>query len=116
LPGFKSYQGSVKGISFSQDGKQLATVGDHGSVRLWNLSGQQLAEFKGHQGVVRSLSFSSDGKLLATASEDGTAILWRVRGLNELLTEGCDWLQDYFVTHPEALKKLEVCHNSKYGN
>ncbi len=113
LPGFKSYQGSVKGISFSQDGKQLATVGDHGSVRLWNLSGQQLAEFKGHQGIVRSLSFSSGGKLLATAGEDGTAILWRVRGLDELLSEGCDWLKDYFVTHPEAFKKLEICHNSK---
>ncbi|HEY9727630.1 MAG TPA: AAA-like domain-containing protein [Chroococcales cyanobacterium] len=109
LPGFKTYQGSIKNISFSLDGKQIATVGDHGTVRLWTLSGQQVAEFKGHQDIVRSLSFSPDGRLLATAGEDGTAILWHIRGLDELLAEGCDWLRDYFDTHPDDLKKLEVC-------
>jgi WD40 repeat protein len=113
LKTFNTYQGSLKNISFSQDGKQIATVGYHGTVRLWTLSGRQLAEFKGHQDIVRSLNFSPDGKLLATAGEDGTAILWRIRGLDELLAEGCDWLQDYFITHPDALKKLDVCHNRK---
>ncbi|MFB8788143.1 MAG: AAA-like domain-containing protein [Potamolinea sp.] len=109
LTEFKSSQGSIKNINFSHNGKQIVTVGNHGAVRLWNLSGQLIAEFKGHQDIVRSLSFSQDGKLLATAGEDGTAIIWRIRGLDELLTEGCDWLKDYFITNPEELKKLEVC-------
>jgi WD40 repeat protein len=106
---FKSYQGSIKNISFSPDSKLIATTGDYGTVRLWTLSGQKVAEFKGHENIVRSLSFSPDGKLLVTAQKGGTAILWRVRGLDELLAEGCGWLHDYFDTHPEALKKLEVC-------
>ncbi len=114
LAEFETYQGRVRAINFSPNGKLLATGGDYGTVRLWNFSGQQLAEFKGHQkGIIRSLYFSPDGKLLATASEDGTAIVWRIRGLDELLTEGCDWLHDYFVTHPEALKKLEVCQKRR---
>ncbi|MEW6491534.1 MAG: AAA-like domain-containing protein [Cyanobacteriota bacterium] len=109
LAEFNSYQGSIKNISFSPDGKLIATVGDYGTVRLWTLSGKLLAEFKGHQNIVRSLSFSPDGKLLVTAEKGGTAIVWRVRGLDELLAEGCDWLNDYFDTHPDALKKVEVC-------
>jgi WD40 repeat protein len=57
------------------------------------------------------MSFSPDGERLATTGEDGTVRLWRVEGLDELLSRGCDWLKDYLATHPEALKKLEVCHN-----
>ncbi|HEY9612999.1 eIF2A-related protein [Allocoleopsis sp.] len=110
LAEFQTYQGRVRTINFSPDGKLLAIGGDYGTVRLWNFSGQQLAEFKGHQkGVIRSVYFSPHGELLATASDDGTVILWRIRRLDELLADGCNWLSDYFDTHPEALKKLEVC-------
>jgi WD40 repeat protein len=110
LAKFQTYQGRVRTINFSPDGKLLAIGGDYGTVRLWNFSGQQLAEFKGHQqGVIRSVYFNPDGKLLAAASDDGTVMLWPVRKLDELLAEGCGWLSDYFDTHPEALKKLEVC-------
>jgi WD40 repeat protein len=57
------------------------------------------------------MSFSPTGECLATAGKDGTVRLWRVEGLNELLSRGCDWLKDYFATHPKALEKLQVCQN-----
>ncbi|MEH2008581.1 WD40 repeat domain-containing protein [Nostoc sp.] len=60
---------------------------------MWNLSGQQVAEFTGHQGNIKSADFSPNGELLATASDDNTAIVWRIRGLDELLHEGCDRLK-----------------------
>ncbi|MBD2385910.1 nSTAND1 domain-containing NTPase [Cylindrospermum sp. FACHB-282] len=106
---FKTYQSRVRSISFSPDGKLLATASATKKIRLWNLSGQQIAEFTGHQGNIKSADFSPNGKLLATASSDNTAILWRVRGLDQLLDEGCDRLKDYFITHPEEKKKLSVC-------
>jgi WD40 repeat protein len=55
------------------------------------------------------VSFSPDGQTLATASDDGTARLWQEEGLAELLARGYDWLQDYFVSHPEAREKLTRC-------
>jgi WD40 repeat protein len=67
-------------VSFSLDGKTLATAGEDGTARIWNLSGQQLVQFKGHQGLVFSVSFSPDGKTVATAGGDGTARLWNLSG------------------------------------
>jgi len=111
LAQWNTHQGEATSLSFSPDGQIIATAGKDGTVKLWNLSGQQLAEFKGHQGCVRSVSFCDSGKRIATTGDDGTVRLWRVEELDELLSRGCDWLKDYFVTHPEALEKLEVCQN-----
>ncbi|MDF5740337.1 MULTISPECIES: WD40 repeat domain-containing protein [unclassified Nostoc] len=86
-------QGRVTQINFSRDGKLLSTSSASYTTRLWNLSGQQVAEFTGHQGNIKSADFSPNGELLATASDDNTAIVWRIRGLDELLHEGCDRLK-----------------------
>ncbi len=73
------------------------------------MSGRQFARYNSNQGTIYGISFSPDGQCFATAGQDGIVKLWRVEGLDELLKKGRDWLKNYFVTHPEALKKLEVC-------
>jgi WD40 repeat protein len=67
-------------VSFSPDGKTIATASWDNTARLWNLQGQLIQEFKGHQGEVNSVSFSPDGKTIATASWDNTARLWNLQG------------------------------------
>ncbi len=85
---FQGHQDEIYSVSFSPDGKTLATAGDDGTARLWNTSGQQLSLLKGHQGGVRSVSFSPDGKTLATAGDDGTARLWNTSGQQLSLLKG----------------------------
>jgi WD40 repeat protein len=108
---WKAHQGEVTSISCSPDGQIIATAGREGIAKLWTIYGQRLAEFKGHQGAIRTVSFCGSGKRIATAGDDGTVQLWRVEGLEELLARGRDWLEDYWVTYPEALRQLEACQN-----
>jgi WD40 repeat protein len=77
---FSGHQGFVWSVSFSPDGKSIATGSSDNTARLWDLSGNQLAEFKGHRDWVTSLSFSPDGNYLATASCDGTVRVWSLFG------------------------------------
>jgi WD40 repeat protein len=77
---------------------------------VWDLSGRLFAELKHQDGVI-SASFSPDGQRLVTGEFYGTVRLWRIDGLDQLLVRGCNWLKDYFVTHPEEQKKLHVCQN-----
>ena len=98
----KGHVGSIKNLTFSSDGQQLATVGEDGTVRVWDILGRQIAQFE------NALGLSLDGSYVATFENDYLQ-LWRVQGLNDLLNSGCDWLQDYFVTHPEVQEDLQVC-------
>ncbi|OKH55588.1 hypothetical protein NIES2101_04200, partial [Calothrix sp. HK-06] len=92
-----------------EDGKLIATGSTNRTVRLWTSSGKQLAELRGHQGIIRSVNFSPDSKLLGTASEDGAAIIWQIKDLNQLINEGCTWLQDYFNSNPQQKIQFNTC-------
>ncbi|MBW4512337.1 MAG: hypothetical protein KME64_38470 [Scytonematopsis contorta HA4267-MV1] len=66
-------------ITFSPDGKILATGHTEGYICLWDVtSGQQLIKFLGHFHPIWCISFSPDGSVLATGSDDKVIKLWDI--------------------------------------
>jgi WD40 repeat protein len=107
LAELKRHQDAIENVKFSPSGDRLATASLDG-IKLWSLQGQLLAEFKEVRGP-SSFHFSPDGKRLMIVNGLGTFKTWRVEKLPQMLQRGCDWLEDYLSTHPEARKRLKVC-------
>jgi WD40 repeat protein len=94
---FKGHANAVECLTFSPDGKRLAS-GDGlrtfreakpvpGVVKVWDAqTGQELVTFKGHGYCVLSVTFSPDGKRLASAAEDGTVKVWDAQTGQEFLS------------------------------
>ena len=69
----------VKSISFSPDGKTLASGSSDNSVQLWNArTGRHRRTLAVYTDNVESVSFSPDGQVLASGSGN-TVRLWNVR-------------------------------------
>jgi eukaryotic-like serine/threonine-protein kinase len=75
----RGHKDSVYSVTYSLDGKRLATTSKDKTARIWDAeTGRELATFRGHGGDVNRSEFSPDGRLLATAADDRTVRLWNV--------------------------------------
>ena len=67
----------VMSVSFSPDGKTIASGSHDETIRLWETStGKLIRTLTGHTGSIMSVSFSPDGKTIASGGYDNTIRLW----------------------------------------
>ncbi|MEH1858802.1 MAG: caspase family protein [Nostoc sp.] len=78
---FRGHEGDVNSVAISADGQTIVSGGGDGTMRLWNLQGQTLAEpLHGHEGDVWSVAISADGQTIVSGGLDGTVRLWNLQG------------------------------------
>jgi WD40 repeat protein/serine/threonine protein kinase len=81
---------AIRAMCLSRDDRRLATAGDDGIVRIWNVrSGRLDRELSGHRGAIYALSFGPNRAELVSGGHDGQLRLWNAdtgRGMATLAT------------------------------
>jgi ribosome assembly protein 4 len=71
------HQKQVNHVSFSPNGRLIASAAFDNHVKLWNATdGKFLFSLRGHVGPVYMTSFSADSRLLVSGSKDTTLKVW----------------------------------------
>ena len=81
------HPGSVERVSFSPDGKTLASGGQDNTLRLWDVETRaEIGTLEGHTGGPDTIFFSPDGRTLASRDDDQTLRLWDVATQTQIHT------------------------------
>jgi WD40 repeat protein len=91
----KGHNSLVSSVTFSPDGKFLASGSRDKTVKVWEVERwQEIATLWKHEKTVWSVTFSPDRKFLASGSWDTTVKVWEVRDWQEvaILTGHKDWV------------------------
>lgn len=83
----KGHSANIVAITFSSDGRYIATGDNQGTIVIWNRADRSVVRrIKAHSGEVRNLIFIPTSNELVSGGADGAVQLWGVSGTELLET------------------------------
>ena len=109
----RGHTGKINRITWSPDGRLLASPSDDKTIRVWDVAdGSCTAVLMGHTKAVLSAKFSPIEGLLSSISEDITMRLWDVKTSNLIkTTQGSDWQYFCLAFSPDGKKIIDADEN-----
>ncbi len=96
----------VLSVSFSPDGKYIASGGLDQTIKIWKTdTGKLVRTFEGHKSWVKSVVFSPNGKYIASGSLDQTIKIWKT---------GTGKLVKTLKGHKDSLLSVSFSPDGKY--
>ena len=76
---YLTHGGVVRTVAYSPvNSSVIASAGDTGEIKLWDLQNDTVTTFRGHTDQVNALTFSPNGRWLVSGSDDLTFRVWDV--------------------------------------
>jgi WD40 repeat protein len=107
--------GTVTGVVFTPDGKQLASIGFDRFVRLWSVEGGvEVKKLGPASDDLYGLAFSRDGKALATSGYGGYITLWDLGAGKKLASRKLKAFGAYCITFTPDGKSVVTGHDNHH--
>lgn len=74
----------VSAVCLTRNRQTVVTVGNNGTLRLWDADGRPLGTLQGSSGTIHAEGLAPDGKVFATTGADGTVHLWDLEAKKEI--------------------------------
>ena len=97
-----AHDDQVQSVTFSPDGKYVASASADGTARVWEAATGEEVSRMTHDELVSSVAFSPDGKYVASASADGTARVWEAATGEEVSRMTYDELVSSVAFSPDS--------------
>lgn len=106
------HSSEVNACAFGPKGRQIASGGSDGDVRLWEAKTGETMLLGRHHGRVTACAFSPSGRHVAAGSTDGRLILWGVGGEQTIESRSASLAPIYCcVFHPTRDKTVVTGHS-----